>query len=62
MLEKETSYADIGKLMDADSNEKEFLLNLGLIVIDGKKGKCLEGKWHSPHKITDAYTAVFVLL
>ena len=62
MLEKETAYADIGKIIDAESNEKEFLLNLGLVVIDGDKGKCLKGKWNSHHKIIDAYTAVFVLL
>ena len=62
MLGKETPYANVGRILDTDSDDKNFLMNLGLVVMDGANGKCLQGKWHSHHKINDAYTAVYVLL
>jgi len=62
MLGKNTTNADIGKLLDTESNEKELLTSLGLVVVDGENGKYLEEKWHSSHKIIDAYAAVFSLL
>ena len=62
MAGKDTPYSEVGKILEADSNEKEFLTNLGFVILEGTNGKCLKAKWHSHHKIIDAYIAVFALL
>ena len=60
MNKKDTKYSEIGKILDANGNEKKFLLELGFQVIESGDGKILSFKWHSHPR--DAFTIVYTLM
>ena len=60
MNKKDTTYSEIGDILDANGNEKKFLIDLGYQEMDSNNGKVLSFKWHSHPRA--AFTLVYTLM